>query len=54
MTIMGDTALNTIGQGNLVLQTEPKILFCDLKLSPGETKSCEEFNELFARDSNQK
>lgn len=28
------------GQGNVVLETEPKILFCDLRLSPGETKAC--------------
>lgn len=36
-----ETALNTQqGQGNVVLETEPKILFCDLRLSPGESKSC--------------
>lgn len=29
------------GQGCVVLATEPRILFCDLRLSPGETKSCE-------------
>lgn len=39
--VTADTALNTQqGQGNVVLETEPKILFCDLRLSPGETKSC--------------
>lgn len=27
------------GQGQVVLKTEPKILFCDLRLAPGETKS---------------
>lgn len=36
-----DTSLHTQqGQGNVVLETEPKILFCDLRLSPGEIKSC--------------
>lgn len=39
--ITADTALNTQqGQGNVVLETKPKILFCDLRLSPGETRSC--------------
>lgn len=39
--VTAGTSLNTQqGQGNVVLQTEPKILFCDLRLSPGETKSC--------------
>lgn len=39
--LSAETALNTQqGQGNTVLETEPKILFCDLRLSPGETKSC--------------
>lgn len=39
--VKAETALNTQqGQGNVVLETEPKILFCDLRLSPGETKSC--------------
>lgn len=41
-----ETALSTQqGQGNVVLETEPRILFCDLRLSPGETKSCN-FHEL--------
>lgn len=45
--ILGDTALNTqLGQGNLVLETEPKILFCDLRLSPNETKSCEHRSDI--------
>lgn len=37
-----ETALNTTnqGQGNVVIATDPKILFCDLRLSPGENKSC--------------
>lgn len=39
--VTADTALNTQqGQGNVVLETKPKILFCDLRLSPGETRSC--------------
>lgn len=41
--LTADTALNTQqGQGNVVLETKPKILFCDLRLSPGETRSCKE------------
>ena len=28
------------GHGEIVMSTAPKILFCDLRLSPGETKSC--------------
>lgn len=39
--VTADTSLNTQqGQGNVVLETKPKILFCDLRLSPGETRSC--------------
>lgn len=39
--VTADTALNTQqGQGNVALETKPKILFCDLRLSPGETRSC--------------
>ncbi|XP_037049692.1 RAB6A-GEF complex partner protein 2 [Bradysia coprophila] len=36
-----ETALNASshGQGNVVLATEPKILFCDLRLAVGESKS---------------
>lgn len=39
-----ETALNS-GQndGDVVLSTEPKILFCDLGLLPGDTKSCKCF-----------
>lgn len=41
--ITADTSLNAQqGQGNVVLETKPKILFCDLRLSPGETRSCKE------------
>lgn len=38
-----ETALGDIhpGQGCVVLATEPRILFCDLRMSPGESKSCE-------------
>lgn len=33
------------GQGQVVMKTEPRILFCDLRLTPGETKSCKyDFN----------
>lgn len=37
-----DTSLNAAvqGQGDPVLTTNPKILFCDLRLAPGEIKSC--------------
>lgn len=37
-----ETSLNATnkGQGDVVLATNPKILFCDLRLAPGETKSC--------------
>lgn len=37
-----ETALNTAnqGQGCVVMATDPKILFCDLRLSAGESKSC--------------
>ncbi|KAJ6635150.1 RAB6A-GEF complex partner protein 2 [Pseudolycoriella hygida] len=36
-----ETALNASnhGQGNIVMATEPKILFCDLRLAVGESKS---------------
>lgn len=46
--VTADTALNTQqGQGNVVLETKPKILFCDLRLSPGETRSCMELFTFF-------
>lgn len=37
-----ETALSASsqGQGCVVLATDPRILFCDLRLSPGESKSC--------------
>lgn len=39
---MNDTSIAAAmkGQGQVVFKTEPKILFCDLRLAPGETKSC--------------
>lgn len=41
-----ETALNTAnhGQGSVVMATEPKILFCDLRLAVGESKSCRSSN----------
>lgn len=30
--------------GHVVLSTKPKILFCDVGLSPGENKSCKYYN----------
>lgn len=39
-----ETALNASqADGEVVLSTEPKILFCDLGLLPGDTKSCKYF-----------
>lgn len=37
-----ETALNATnqGQGHIEMVTDPKILFCDLRLSAGESKSC--------------
>lgn len=37
-----ETSLNTAleGQGNTIYASNPKILFCDLRLAPGEIKSC--------------
>lgn len=35
------TALGTATEnGKLEIATKPKILFCDLRLSPGQTKTC--------------
>lgn len=37
-----DTALGASTQdGKTEIATKPKILFCDLRLSPGQTKTCE-------------
>jgi hypothetical protein len=33
-------APSSCDNGHDVLNTKPKILFCDLKILPGETKSC--------------
>ncbi|XP_059612847.1 RAB6A-GEF complex partner protein 2 [Phlebotomus argentipes] len=40
-SLTNDTSLTaaTQGQGDIVMATSPKILFCDLRLAPGETKS---------------
>lgn len=40
--LVGKTALDAVTQasGDIIIATKPKILFCDLKLSPGETKIC--------------
>ncbi|GAB0092887.1 RAB6A-GEF complex partner protein 2 [Sergentomyia squamirostris] len=39
-SLSNDTSLMaaTHGQGDIVMATSPKILFCDLRLAPGETK----------------
>lgn len=35
-------SLSFLGErGQCILSTPPKILFCDLRLDPGESKSCE-------------
>ena len=33
--------------GHCLLATEPKILFCDLKLAPGETQTCKFISVFF-------
>jgi len=40
--LIGRTALDAVTQapGEVIVTTKPKILFCDLKLQPGETKMC--------------
>lgn len=40
--LIGRTALDAVTQtpGEVIVATKPKILFCDLKLQPGETKMC--------------
>lgn len=43
MVFTAETALNATsnqGQGQVEMVTDPKILFCDLRLSAGESKSC--------------
>lgn len=37
-----DTALNASlnGSGKIEISTKPKILFCDLRLAPGQSKTC--------------
>jgi len=40
--MIGRTALDAVTQapGEVIVATKPKILFCDLRLQPGETKMC--------------
>ena len=40
--MIGKTALDAVTQapGDVVIATKPKILFCDLKLQPNESKIC--------------
>lgn len=40
--MVGKTALDAVTQapGDIVIATKPKILFCDLKLRPNESKTC--------------
>ncbi|XP_017848868.1 RAB6A-GEF complex partner protein 2 [Drosophila busckii] len=49
--LIGRTALDSVTQtpGEVIVATKPKILFCDLKLQPGETKIYF-FNEFVPRD----
>ncbi|KAH8359562.1 hypothetical protein KR093_007408 [Drosophila rubida] len=49
--LIGRTALDAVTQapGEVIVTTKPKILFCDLKLQPGETKMYF-FNEMVPRD----
>lgn len=41
--LVGKTALDVGAQanGDILIATKPKILFCDLKLLPSEMKTCE-------------
>ncbi|XP_068155514.1 RAB6A-GEF complex partner protein 2 [Drosophila tropicalis] len=49
--LIGRTALDAVTQapGEVIVATKPKILFCDLKLQPGETKMYY-FNEFVPRE----
>ncbi|EDV94791.1 RAB6A-GEF complex partner protein 2 [Drosophila grimshawi] len=49
--LIGRTALDAVTQtpGEVIVATKPKILFCDLRLQPGDTKIYF-FNELVPRD----
>ncbi|XP_039491016.1 RAB6A-GEF complex partner protein 2 isoform X1 [Drosophila santomea] len=49
--MIGRTALDAVTQapGDVIVATKPKILFCDLRLLPGETKMYF-FNEFVPRD----
>lgn len=35
-----DVCLKDSTNGNVVVTTKPRILFCDLRLSPGQVKTC--------------
>lgn len=37
-----ETSLNALAtsMGNILFASDPKILFCDLRLAPGENKTC--------------
>ena len=38
---VSDTCMSVAGeQGRCLLSTQPKILFCDLELAPGESRTC--------------
>lgn len=42
--LSNNTALGVnVQDGKIEICTKPKILFCDLKLSPGQTKTCKYF-----------
>lgn len=43
--MIGKTALDAVTQapGDVIIATKPKILFCDLKLQPNESKICKLF-----------
>lgn len=40
--MFADTSLNASlnGTGKIEISTKPKILFCDLRLAPGQSKTC--------------
>lgn len=41
-TVLSNKTALTVStqEGNIEIATKPKILFCDLRLSPGQTKTC--------------
>lgn len=44
-TTFNDTSLDVClkDSGTVVISTKPRILFCDLRLSPGQVKTCKRF-----------